>query len=165
MKITRYLPSLTLIIIIVGFFVLINRPANNTNALADPQLELNNNLPTPTTTPLPTITEADRIDIIHFHGTNQCWSCIQLGDLAEATLEERFSSELESNKITFAHINGELPENKEITQLYQASGSSLFINAIKDGENHIREEVKIWQLINQEEKFKDYLENEIRQLL
>ncbi len=111
------------------------------------------------------VTEAEQVIVVHFHGTNQCWSCVQLGELALATLEERFATQLEEEKVVFLEINGELPENREIVQLYQARGSSLFLNAIKDGENHIREEVKIWQLISQEEKFKDYLEKEISTVL
>jgi hypothetical protein len=111
------------------------------------------------------VEDADQVVVVHFRGTYQCWSCVKLGELALATIEERFSSELNEDKILFLEINGELPENRELVQLYQARGSSLFLNAIKDEENHIREEVKIWQLLSQEEKFKDYLEREISKVL
>ncbi len=115
--------------------------------------------------PLEGLTAVDQVKVVHFHGTHQCWSCVQLGELALATLEDRFADELANERIIFLEINGELPENRETVQLYQARGSSLFINAIKDDQNHIREEVKIWQLINQEDRFKDYLEKEINHLL
>lgn len=169
MKISRYLPAFTILAIVIGFFVLINRPTNQKDVLANPQpqaIVAESAGSTPNIQQeAPVVTQADQVDVIHFHGTTQCWSCVQLGDFALATLEERFGPELASGKIIFKHINAELPENKETVELYQARGSSLFINAIKDGENHIREEVKVWQLITQEDKFKDYLEKEIRQLL
>jgi hypothetical protein len=57
--------------------------------------------------------------------------------LAEKTITERFANEINSGKIVFKSINVELKENAAIVNLYQPSGSSLYINAIKDGKNNI----------------------------
>ena len=67
------------------------------------------------------------LEIYHFHGTNQCVSCIAIGDLAEKTLNTYFKKELDSGKIKFAHINGELEENRDLVLKYGATGSSLWI--------------------------------------
>jgi hypothetical protein len=110
-------------------------------------------------------TNADQVIIVHFHGTQQCWSCIEVGKLTQKTLEANFTEELDSEKIVFKEINGELPANKDIVQKYQARGSSLFINAIKDDQDHIAEDTTVWRLINSQEKFNEYLTEKINNLL
>ena len=71
--------------------------------------------------------DIERLEIIHFHATNQCYSCITMGDLAEKTINTYFSDELKSGKITFAHLNGELPENYDKVKKYSVTVSSLWI--------------------------------------
>jgi hypothetical protein len=111
------------------------------------------------------ITDAEKIKIVHFHATQQCWSCIEVGKLAKQTLEEHFADELDSGKIEFLDINGELPDNREIVTKYQARGSSLFINAIKDGDEHITEDTTVWRYVANPTQFKKYFTQKINQLL
>lgn len=108
---------------------------------------------------------AEKIEIIHFHATQQCWSCITVGDFTEKTLKNRFQSQLDSGRIVFKSINIDLPENREITQKYKAYGSSLFINLIYDGKDHISEEVAVWRLINSEVQFRKYLGDKLEKYL
>ncbi|MFW5884986.1 MAG: nitrophenyl compound nitroreductase subunit ArsF family protein [Patescibacteria group bacterium] len=109
--------------------------------------------------------EADKVVLANFHGTQRCASCEAVGEYAEKTVEERFEEEREEGRVVFKSINGELPENKEITKKYQARGSSLYINAVKDGEDNIQEDTRVWRIVSSEEKFMDYLENEINSYL
>lgn len=109
--------------------------------------------------------EAEKIEVVHFHTTNQCWSCIELGKLAQRTLENRFSEELESGRIQFLEINVDLPENSDTVEKYQAVGSSLFVNYIYNGEDHIEEEVDLWRLLNSEIQFRKYLGDKIGRYL
>ena len=82
-------------------------------------------------------TPVDKIEVIHFHGAYRCVSCVRVGEFALKTIQEKFSEEYASGKITFREINGELPENKAIVTKYQARGSSLFINSIRGDEDNI----------------------------
>ncbi len=45
-----------------------------------------------------------------------------------------------AEKLLFKDINGELPENRSLVMKYRASGSSLFVNAVKNGEDNIEED-------------------------
>ncbi|MFH1601653.1 MAG: nitrophenyl compound nitroreductase subunit ArsF family protein [Candidatus Shapirobacteria bacterium] len=108
---------------------------------------------------------ADKIEVIHFHGTHQCWSCITVGEYALQTIKDKFPEEYQSGKIVFKDINGELPENKEIVIKYQARGSSLFINAIRGEKDNISEDTTVWRLISDEDGFVTYLEKKINKLL
>ena len=64
---------------------------------------------------------------IHFHGNQQCTSCIAVGDLAEKTVNANFKDELASGRLVFAHVNYDLPENAALATKYNVTGSSLWI--------------------------------------
>jgi len=108
---------------------------------------------------------ADKIEVIHFHGTHQCFSCITVGKYALQTIKDIFPEEYQSEKIVFKDINVELSENKEIVTKYQARGSSLFINAIGNNKDSIEEDTVVWRLVNNQENFTDYFENKLKTLL
>jgi len=115
-------------------------------------------------TPQP-VMPADKIEVVHFHGTQQCWSCITVGEYALKTIKEKFPEEYASGKIVYKDIDGELKENQEIVVKYQARGSSLFVNAIRDEQDNIEEDVTVWRLINSESQFISYFENKLSSLL
>ena len=35
--------------------------------------------------------QVDKIQVVHFHATQQCWSCITVGEYAEKTIKEKVS--------------------------------------------------------------------------
>jgi len=81
------------------------------------------------------------------------------------TIKEKFPEEYANGTIIFKDINGELPENRDIVVKYQASGSSLFVNAITDGKDNIKENTTVWLKISNEKDFISYFENELKNLL
>lgn len=98
-----------------------------------------------------------RVEVFHFHSTRQCYSCIRLGELAEATVNEFFSEELGSGKIVFGHLNVDLEENKGLAEKYGASGSSLWIGTYVGNEFHKEHNTSVWYKLNKEGEFKSYL--------
>jgi len=111
------------------------------------------------------IAPADKIEVIHFHGTQQCWSCITVGEYALKTIKEKFPNEYESGKIVYMDINGESVENKDIVMKYKARGPSLFLNAIRGEKDNIEEDVTVWRLVGNEKQFSNYFENKLKTLL
>ena len=108
---------------------------------------------------------ADKIEVVHFHATQQCWSCITVGEYALKTIKEKFPEEYANGTIIFKDINGELSENRDMVMKYQARGSSLFVNAITDGKDKIEEDVTVWRLVTNENQFISYFENNLNKLL
>jgi hypothetical protein len=108
---------------------------------------------------------ADKIEVVHFHATQQCWSCITVGEYALKTIKEKFPEEYKNGKIVYKDVNGELPENMDIVIEYQARGSSLFVNAIKDGKDNIEEDATVWRLVSNENQFISYFQNKLNNLL
>ncbi len=108
---------------------------------------------------------AEKIEVVHFHATQQCWSCITVGEYALKTIKEKFPEEYKNGTIVFRDINGELPENKDMVVKYQARGSSLFVNAITAGKDNIKEDVTVWRLVSNENQFIGYFQNKLNKLL
>ncbi len=110
--------------------------------------------------------EIEKVEVIHFHGTHQCYSCITVGDYAEETVNTFFSDELESGRVVFMHINGELPENQEAVQKYGATGSSLWIGTYASGGKFSKEQnINVWYKIGNKQEYMNYLKGIIEQKL
>ena len=96
---------------------------------------------------------AEKIEVYHFHGKNQCFSCRTIKEFAEKTVNTHYQNLLESGKMEFRSINIELFENKEVTAKYGATGSSLWIGTYIDGEFYKKENTNVWYKVNDEEAF------------
>jgi LPS O-antigen subunit length determinant protein (WzzB/FepE family) len=109
---------------------------------------------------------ATKVQVFMFHATQRCPTCIRIGQWTKATVEERFLEQLRSGEIEFREINIDLPENKELAEKFQAGGSALYINSIKDGQDNIVEDTMVWQLAGEtSDKFKNYLSSKINTIL
>jgi len=103
-------------------------------------------------------TEANiTVEVYHFHGTHQCYSCIRVGELAEKTVNTYFKDELASGKVVFGHINAELPENKDLATKYGATGSSLWIGTYVNGKFSKEQNTNVWYKIEDEKGYLEYL--------
>jgi len=145
----------------VGFFV-----ARNGNKPTEAQNTNNQTTKSQEELPMSTAkTLAEKIEVVHFHATQQCWSCITVGEYALKTIKEKFPEEYKNGTIVFRDINGELPENRDMVIKYQAGGSSLFVNAITAGKDNIKEDVTVWRLVSNESQFISYFQDKLNKLL
>ncbi|PIF00955.1 MAG: hypothetical protein CR994_02600 [Maribacter sp.] len=74
-----------------------------------------------------------KIEVFDFHSTHRCMTCNAIETNTKYTLDTYFSKELKENKITFHVVNVDEEQNGEIAEKFEASGTSLFLNVIKDG--------------------------------
>ena len=74
-----------------------------------------------------------KIEVLDFHTTHRCMTCNAIEANTKYTLETYFSKELKDHIITFQVINVDEEENEKIAEKFEASGTSLFLNVIKDG--------------------------------
>jgi hypothetical protein len=110
-------------------------------------------------------TAPDKVEVFLFHATQRCSTCIAIGKLSEKTVLEKFPEEVKSGRIVFREINIDLPENKELSKKFQAAGSALYINAIKNGQDKIEQDTKVWRLTSDEVAFVSYLENKLNMIM
>jgi hypothetical protein len=107
----------------------------------------------------------EKVEIIHFHGTQQCYSCKAVGSLAEETVNTYFSEELKSGKVTFQHINVDLPANSETVEKYGATGASLWIGVYDQNGFHPEQNINVWYKINNKNEYMNYLKGIIEERL
>jgi hypothetical protein len=107
----------------------------------------------------------EKVEIIHFHGTRQCNSCIVVGSLAEETVNTYFSGELKFGKVSFSHVNIELPENKELIEKYGVNSASLWIGVYDNHGFHPEENVNVWYKIGDKKEYMSYLKGIIEKRL
>ena len=108
---------------------------------------------------------ADRVEVVYFHRTQRCYSCRYVEAGTRDTVETYFSDELASGKLTFQVINVQDEENADIVKKYGAFTSSLFINTIRDGTDHIEEATDVYLLIGKDEAFVMALKSKIEKSL
>lgn len=78
------------------------------------------------------------IEVIDFHSTNRCMTCKAIEANTKYTLDTYFANELKSGKIVFKIVNVDKAENEKFAEKFEATGTSLFLNVIKDGkEKHV----------------------------
>jgi len=112
------------------------------------------------------ISAIEKIEIIHFHGTHQCTSCITVGKYAEETMSTYFSNEVKSGRMSFSHINVELAENAELTKKYGVASASLWIGTYyKNGTFAKEENVNVWYKISNREEYLSYLKGVLEEKL
>lgn len=78
-------------------------------------------------------TSSAKIEVLDFHSTHRCMTCNAIEANTKYTLETYFAQELKDNKITFQVINVDKKENLKLAEKFEASGTSLFLNVIKNG--------------------------------
>jgi thiol-disulfide isomerase/thioredoxin len=108
---------------------------------------------------------ADRVDVVYFHRTQRCPRCIHAEESINYTVETYFADELASGKVTFQVVNLQDEENAAIVNKYRAYTSSLFINTIRDGTDHIEEVTYIWLLLDDHEAFVEAVRSKIEKSL
>jgi len=128
-----------------------------------PSLTRTNILVTPTPQPSPNVDKM--VEVVYFHRTQRCYSCRYAGDTTEYAVETYFADELASGKLVFKMIDVQNKANASIVERYGAYGSSLFINEIKDGTDHIKAVTDIWFLIGKDEAFVNLVKSEIESAL
>jgi len=74
-----------------------------------------------------------KIEVLDFHSTHRCMTCNAIEKNTKYTLNTYFSKELEENKITFQVINVDEKENEKVAEKFEAAGTALILNVIKNG--------------------------------
>lgn len=82
--------------------------------------------------------EISKIEVIDFYGTHRCVTCKAIESNVIYTLKTYFEDELKNGKISLKTVNVDDENNYKMAEDYQAAGTALFLNIIKNGkETHI----------------------------
>jgi thiol-disulfide isomerase/thioredoxin len=79
-----------------------------------------------------------KIEVIDFYGTHRCVTCKAIEANAEYTVNTYFAAEKKKGTVVFKTINVDDDKNYKIAENFEATGTALFLNVIKNGkETHI----------------------------
>lgn len=100
--------------------------------------------------------------VTYFHTTFRCPTCHNIENYSKAAVHANFADELQSGKLVWRVINVDEPENKHFIKDYQLYSKHLIVSESKDGkEVRWKDLEKVWTLVRNEKKFKNYVKTEI----
>lgn len=107
-----------------------------------------------------------KVKLLYFHITNRCNTCRSIEAAVRKTINENFKSELDSGIIDLYILNCELPENKTISERYQAYGATLAVTKV-DGVKEKTDDLTNFAFakIHDETVFVSELKSKIQELL
>ncbi|MDP8213131.1 MAG: nitrophenyl compound nitroreductase subunit ArsF family protein [Candidatus Zapsychrus exili] len=110
--------------------------------------------------------EGSSVVATYFHTTFRCVSCHKIQNFTEEALRKGFARELASGRLKYRVINIEEPGNEHYVQDYSLYTKSVVLSLQKDGkEVGFKNLDKVWQLLNDKDKFVSYIENETKSFL
>lgn len=107
-----------------------------------------------------------KIIAYYFHGDFRCATCRKLESLSSEVIIGEFAEQLKSDLMEWRVVNTDLPENKHFVTDYKLETRSLVLVKLRDGkETEYKNLQAIWELVQDEPGFRDYVSREIRALL
>ena len=102
----------------------------------------------------------------YFHGTSRCPTCLKMEKYAREAIEETFDSDIQSGRVQWQAVNYDESANEHFVKDYGLVASSLVIvsgEAVASGAR--RKLDRIWDLIGDEQAFKNYVIDEVKNML
>jgi hypothetical protein len=112
-----------------------------------------------------TPTVQNGVEVVYFHRSIRCSSCTYAEDTTRYAIETYFADELANGELVFISIDVQSEENASIVDKYGAYTSSLFMNKVVNGVEHIEEIITIWSAIGNDQAFVDLVKKEIEERL
>lgn len=113
------------------------------------------------------VKQADRIEVLYFHGAQRCVTCKAIEANTKALLDSLYSNEIASGKIVYKIIDISQKENEEVADKYEVTWSSLFVNRWKNGTEEVNNmtEFGFANAKNDPDSFKNGIKIKIDELL
>ncbi len=100
--------------------------------------------------------------VYYFHGKFRCHTCRRIEQLTREAVREFFEDEIGTGEVELKVINVEEKENSHFTKDYQLFTKSVIISDIVNGkEKQWKNLQKVWELIHNEQAFKEYIRREV----
>ena len=106
--------------------------------------------------------ELNKSTVYYFHGDIMCMSCHKIESYTKQIYDENFK-----NDFDLKIVNTDRPENKHFVKDYGLYTQSIILVRVnKNGEGTEYKNLdKVWSYVENENKFKNYVKNEIQSFL
>ena len=107
-----------------------------------------------------------RVIVYYFHGKFRCGTCKRIEQLTKEAVTESFANEIGTGLVEMKVINVDEKENRHFSKDYQLFTRSVVVSDIVNGkEKQWKNLRKVWELVRNEEAFKEYIRTEIKAYL
>ncbi len=102
------------------------------------------------------------VKVVYFHTDYRCATCNKLEKYSEEIVNKYFADDLKSGKVVWESINYEEEKNEHFVDKFNLYNKSLIIMKYENGKmKEWKNLEKIWELVSNEKKYKDYVKKEI----
>ena len=106
--------------------------------------------------------KADKLIVYYFHTTFRCWTCNQFEALTKAVVAGRFADQVKEGLLEIRILNVDEPENRHYIKDYELYTKSVVLSLTAGGRKTVWENLdQIWQLVRDEQKFREYVGSRI----
>lgn len=104
-----------------------------------------------------------KIIVYYFHGNARCPTCYKLENFAKSEVETDFAEAIKNGKLEWKTINVEEKGNEHFADDYKLYTKSVIVSTAKDGKELSWKNLdKIWQLVQDEKTYRDYIAKEVK---
>ena len=108
------------------------------------------------------IPSTEKIIVYYFHGNMRCYTCYNLENYAKSEVESDFADAIKRGKLEWKTVNVETAGNEHFADDYKLYTKSVIISIIKDGKEVSWKNLdQIWQLVHEENKYREYIKKEV----
>lgn len=101
---------------------------------------------------------ASQVTVYYFHSTARCAECLNIEEMAEATLRGNFAAELAGGRLSWRSINADLPEHSHYVFDYELAANELVVATDSPPENGgWKKLAEVWTLAHDPETFRSRL--------
>lgn len=109
---------------------------------------------------------SEKFIVYYFMTSTRCPSCHKIENYTHTTVTEKFAEEIKAGKVEWKMVNTDEKENEHFLNDYQLFTKSVILSRVVDGKEVSFQNLdKVWQLLNNEKKFRDYIEKEVREFM
>ena len=100
--------------------------------------------------------------VYYFHGNARCPTCFKLENFAKSEVEADFSDAIKKGTLEWKTVNVEESGNEHFNNDYKLYTKSVIVSTMKDGKEISWKNLdRIWQIIHDETKYREYIKNEV----
>lgn len=109
---------------------------------------------------------SEKIIVYYFMTTTRCPSCYKIENYTYSCIVDKFSEELSSGKMEWKMVNVDEKENAHFIKDYELFTKSVVLSKQVDGKEVKWVKLdKVWNLLNDQKEFYDYIESEIKKFM
>ncbi len=105
------------------------------------------------------------VDLVYFHRTERCTSCLNAENYTRETLEKHFVAQLERGVMSLRVLDVEKVENAALAQKFDAAGSSLYFSVLIEGIEYLCPFQDIWFYTSNKYLFVETLKKKLATLV